>query len=180
MTTRSLLSLHNNLTLIYSVDSALHVWTTEDSTHPLTSSCTKPQPLHHERAHCESRTIFIQHPLNHYLRSSQTGRSKVLRSQGSHAVRPCQHVSSDFLKTEIFSVFKKYAFRRRVFESLSPVHMKTLKRWKNDNIPYRACVILVAYNVWNQRFRKPPFSSVHTYTTSQRHHHRGSLNNQAY
>ena len=47
-----------------------------------------------------------------------------------------------FLKTKIFfSVFKK----NRVLESFSPVHTKTLKRWKYDSIPYRACAMLVEF-----------------------------------
>ena len=36
---------------------------------------------------------------------------------------------------------------RSIFESFSPVHIKTLKRWKYDSIPYRACVMLVEYDV---------------------------------
>ena len=34
---------------------------------------------------------------------------------------------------------------RRVFKSYLPVHMKTLKRWKNDSIFYRTCAWLVVY-----------------------------------
>ena len=42
-----------------------------------------------------------------------------------------------FLKTDIIFPFsKKYASTRSVFESFSPVHMKTLKRWKYDSMPY--------------------------------------------
>ena len=35
--------------------------------------------------------------------------------------------------------------------------MKTLKRWNYDSIPYRECVMLVEYDVWHYRIRKPPF-----------------------
>ena len=66
-------------------------------------------------------------------------------------------------KRRIFSPFsQKYACTRSVFESFSPVHTKTLKRWKYDTISYGTCVMLVVYDVWHRRIRKPPFSSVHT------------------
>ena len=42
---------------------------------------------------------------------------------------------------------KKGGSTRSVFESFSTVQVKTLKRWKYDIIPYRACVMLVAYDV---------------------------------
>ena len=32
---------------------------------------------------------------------------------------------------------------------------------KYANIPYRACVVLVVYTLWQRRIRKTPFSSVH-------------------
>ena len=35
-----------------------------------------------------------------------------------------------------------------------PVHTKTLKRWKYDSIPHRACVIRVVNDVWHHRFPK--------------------------
>ena len=35
----------------------------------------------------------------------------------------------------------KYASTRSVFELLLPIHMKTLKRWKYNSIPYRVCVM---------------------------------------
>ena len=42
-----------------------------------------------------------------------------------------------------FSPFSKtYTSTRSVFESFSPVHTKTLKRWKYDIVPYRACAFL--------------------------------------
>ena len=43
------------------------------------------------------------------------------------------NVSGDFWKRGYFSPFsKKYASTSSVYESLSPVHIKTLKRWKYD------------------------------------------------
>ena len=44
---------------------------------------------------------------------------------------------------------KKGGSSRSVFESFSPVQVKTLKGWKYDSIPYRACVMLVVYDVWH-------------------------------
>ena len=35
----------------------------------------------------------------------------------------------------------KYASTRSVFELLLLIHMKTLKRWKYNSIPYRVCVM---------------------------------------
>ena len=35
--------------------------------------------------------------------------------------------------------------------------MKTLKRWRYDNIPDRECLMQVEYYVWHHRIRKPPF-----------------------
>ena len=35
--------------------------------------------------------------------------------------------------------------------------MKTLKRWNYDSIPYGESVMLVEYDVWHYRIRKPPF-----------------------
>ena len=54
---------------------------------------------------------------------------------------PRLYVSGYILKTENFSPLlkKKYASTRSVFESFSPVHTKTLERWKYDNVSYRAC-----------------------------------------
>ena len=52
---------------------------------------------------------------------------------------------------------------RYVFKKLR-VHM--LKRWKDDCIPHRACVMLVVYDVWHYRTWKPPFSSVFTKSRS--------------
>ena len=54
------------------------------------------------------------------------------------------------LKTEIFfSVFKgkNYPSTFSVFESFSVIHMKTLKRRKDDSIPYGACVMLEEHDV---------------------------------
>ena len=34
-----------------------------------------------------------------------------------------------------------------LFESLSPVHTKTIKCWKYDSVLYKACVMLVVYDV---------------------------------
>ena len=49
----------------------------------------------------------------------------------------CPYVSGYFWKRIFFFPFsKKYPSTRSVFESFSPVHMKTLKRWKYDNMPY--------------------------------------------
>ena len=55
---------------------------------------------------------------------------------------------------------KKYASTRCVFESFSPVHMKTLKWWKYREHPHRTCVMLVVYYVWHHRTRKPLIPSV--------------------
>ena len=55
-----------------------------------------------------------------------------------------------------------------VFESFSPVHTKTLKRWKYDSIPHRACVMLAAYDLWHHRIQKPPFLTIHKSKRSQR------------
>ena len=59
---------------------------------------------------------------------------------------------------------KKYPSTRSIFESFSPVHMKTLKRWKYDNMPYWE---MCHNDVWH-RIRKPPFSSVYLNAKSQR------------
>ena len=56
-------------------------------------------------------------------------------------------------------VSKKYASTRGVFESFSPVHTKTQKRWKNDSIRSWTCIMLEVYDVWHYRIRKSPFSS---------------------
>ena len=54
---------------------------------------------------------------------------------------------------DFFSLFRNKVGKggggspRSIFESFSPVHVKTLKRWKYDSIPYRACVMLVEYDV---------------------------------
>ena len=48
--------------------------------------------------------------------------------------RPCPNVAGYFWKKEN---------NRSVLESFWPIHMKTLKRWKYDSIPYRACVMLI-------------------------------------
>ena len=61
-----------------------------------------------------------------------------------------------FENGDFFLRSKKGGSTRSVFESFSPVHVKTLKRWKYDSIPYRACVMLVVYDVWHHvvlRFR---------------------------
>ena len=51
-----------------------------------------------------------------------------------------------FENGDFFSPFSEnYAFTRSVFESFSPVHLKTLKRWKYDSNPHRACVMLVVH-----------------------------------
>ena len=47
------------------------------------------------------------------------------------------HTYPDIFENGFFFPFsKKYPSTRSVFESFSPVHMKTLKRWKYDNMPY--------------------------------------------
>ena len=47
------------------------------------------------------------------------------------------HTYSDIFENGFFFRFsKKYPSTGSVFESFSPVHMKTLKRWKYDSIPY--------------------------------------------
>ena len=53
-----------------------------------------------------------------------------------------------------FFVFQKKNMRS-VFESFSPVHTKTLKRWKCESIPYGAYVTVVVYYVWHRRMWKP-------------------------
>ena len=57
---------------------------------------------------------------------------------------------------------KNYPSRLSVFESFSAIHTKTLKRRKDDSIPYGARVMLAEHDVWHHRIGKPPFSSVHT------------------
>ena len=42
-------------------------------------------------------------------------------------LRPCQKVSGYFENEYFFSIFKKYPFTRKVFESFSSVHKKALK-----------------------------------------------------
>ena len=79
-------------------------------------------------------------------------------------------VSSLLLKTKIFFPFSKtkYASKCTIFESFSLFHTKTPNQWKYDSITYGACAILVVYDVWHHRIRKPPFSSVHTEMRSRR------------
>ena len=70
----------------------------------------------------------------------------------SSNIRLCPHVSGYFWNTR----------PHVAYSNPWPVHTKTLKRWKYDSIPRRACVILVVNDVWHHRFWKSPFSSVHT------------------
>ena len=56
-------------------------------------------------------------------------------------------------------IFENRDFFPSVFEKLR-VH--TLKWWKDDCIPHRACVMLVVYDVSHYRIWKLPFSSVFT------------------
>ena len=69
-----------------------------------------------------------------------------------------------FLKTEIFSLGLQTNTRPNVAYS-NPFRpftsIKTPKRQIYDSIPLRACVMLVVYDAWHDRIRKPPFSSVH-------------------
>ena len=44
-----------------------------------------------------------------------------------------------FLKPEIF--FQSFFGKIRVFQSFSPIHKKTLKRWKFDSVIYGACAV---------------------------------------
>ena len=62
---------------------------------------------------------------------------------------PSTHIRIFFKTVTFFSVQKKGGSSRSVFESFSPVQVKTLKGWKYDSIPYRACVMLVVYDVWH-------------------------------
>ena len=77
------------------------------------------------------------HSLASFLKCSDKG---PLKHSPPKALSTCIRI---FLKTST----------RRVFESFSPVHMKTLKaktmeiRRKYDSIPYSACVMLVIYDV---------------------------------
>ena len=69
-----------------------------------------------------------------------------------------------FLKTYWFFVvavvFKQYAFTRTVFKPFSPVHTKY------DSILYRACVVLLVDDVFENLFtcphvnKKPAFSKI--------------------
>ena len=75
---------------------------------------------------------------------------------------------------DFFSLFRNKVGKggggspRSIFESFSPVHVKTLKRWKYDSIPYRACVMLVEYDLYMTSCCSP-LPSVHTYKMRNRH-----------
>ena len=63
-----------------------------------------------------------------------------------------------FLKTEIFFLpfSENWASTRSVLESFSPIiHTKTLKRWKLDSNPYRACAVWRMTSSHLKTSRKP-------------------------
>ena len=63
-----------------------------------------------------------------------------------------EHFSSEALSTRI--PFFLNTRPHVAYSNPWPVHTKTLKRWKYDSIPHKACVILVVNDVWHHRFPK--------------------------
>ena len=52
--------------------------------------------------------------------------------------------------------FFKYTSTRRVFELFLPIHMKTVKRWKYDSIPYSVWVMQQSKTEKNRTAPPPP------------------------
>ena len=52
--------------------------------------------------------------------------------------------------------FFKYTSTRRVFELFLPIHMKTVKRWKYDSIPYSVWVMQQSKTEKNRTATPPP------------------------
>ena len=85
-------------------------------------------------------------------------RSKRKITPDLRLMRPCPQVSRYFWKRRLLPPFsKKYASTRSAFGSFSPVHTKTLRQWKHNSIPSRACA--VSRMILSYWIGKPPFSS---------------------
>ena len=76
-----------------------------------------------------------------------------------YSIRSRPHVFGNVLKMkDFFSPFSKESTHSHVaYSNRSPVHTKTLKRWKYDSVP-----------VLKNCIKKPPFSSAHMRTISWR------------
>ena len=82
--------------------------------------------------------------------------------------RPRPHVSVFVSKRRLSSsVFKPTRVHTQRIRIVFARPNKNAKQWKNDGIFHRACVMIVVNDVLHHRIRKPPFSSVHTFSQKQ-------------
>ena len=79
------------------------------------------------------------------LVSVLTPKTKVQSRFSTHIQAPSIRIWVHILKTEFFPFYLRPHLA--VFESYSPVHMKTLKRWKYDSVPYALYDVTVFENL---------------------------------